>query len=283
MKKVIISYVVLSYKNFPITLQCINHLQKITKNYQYSIIVVDNNSLNKKEIVKLEKLSIDLIILDENKGYAKANNIGVDYAREKYNPDFICVLNNDVYILDPFFVKQIIESYDKYNFDVMGPQITSPTGESINPFPVISGNSQIKKEIRKSKELVLIYSSSVLTLGLKLYTLIKSLLFPSISRENGSKIELNVPLHGCLLVFSKKYFLSYDEAFDPRTFLFHEEELLYDRITKKNLTSLYNPEIIIYHNEGASMHLLSKNYRKSKKFKEKERIRSLKILQGCDK
>lgn len=279
MKKCVISYIILSYKNLNITLQCIKHLINISKNYVYSIVVVDNNSLLESEINVIKEYTKDVIQLDSNLGYAKANNIGVKYAIKKYNPDFISVLNNDVYISDPFFIKLIENDYKKYNFDILGPQITSPTRESINPFPVITGKNRIHKEIRKGKLMCFIYSSIFLYFLLNIYISFKRLIFPQKAKCNGEKILQKVPLHGCALIFSKNYFRHYIDAFDDSTFLFHEEEFLYARIIESDLISLYDPNLIIYHNEGSSIKLNSKTERMSKKFKEKERIKSLKILE----
>ena len=88
----------------------------------------------------------------------------------------------------------------------------------------------------------------------------------------------NVALHGCALIFSKKYVDKYKYPFYNETFLYHEEEFLYDRIVNDKLISVYNPNIKVYHEEGSSLKNNLKNERKSKLFREKERIKSLKLL-----
>lgn len=79
------------------------------------------------------------------------------------------------------------------------------------------------------------------------------------------------------MVFSSKYIEKFD-GIDDRTFLYCEEELLYIRIMKNNLVSVYNPEIIIFHNEDSATNSICKNRRKKELFVLKNLIKSNKIL-----
>ena len=96
--------------------------------------------------------------------------------------------------------------------------------------------------------------------------------------KNGDDILQNVPIHGCAIIFSKKYVEKYDYPFYNETFLFHEEEFLYQRVQKDHLISIYNPELEVYHKEGSSVKKSMKSERKSKLFKERERKKSLELL-----
>ena len=92
-------------------------------------------------------------------------------------------------------------------------------------------------------------------------------------------LESNIPLHGCAIIFSKKYIDKYEYPFNNETFLFHEEEFLYNRVTKDNLISIYDPNLYVFHREGSSMKKKNKKSRLNKLFREKERLKSLEILQ----
>ena len=48
-------------------------------------VIVDNNSLNSKEEVLLNNYKIDILKLDDNYGFAKANNFGIEYAKNNDN------------------------------------------------------------------------------------------------------------------------------------------------------------------------------------------------------
>ncbi len=271
-----ISFIVLHYKNISETLTCLKHLKKL--NGDKSIIVVDNNTLSAEDEIRITEYTMDILKLDKNYGYAKANNFGIEYAKKKYNSDFYFIINNDVYISDVNINDKIIQTYNEYKFDMLGPYIDSPTGESINPFPIIYGKEKIEAEINKCKKLIRIYNNSIFYLILKIYLKLKYLIKKPKTPTNGECIKTGVALHGCALVFSKKYITKYKFPFYNETFLFHEEEFLYNRVIKDGLISVYNPEIKVYHEEGLSIKNSNKNIRLSKLFRENERLKSLKLL-----
>lgn len=272
-------FIILHYKNISETIECLKMLKKIINNNEASIVVVDNNTLNAEEVLEIKKYTNDILILDKNYGFAKGNNKGIEYARKKYNPNFYCVINNDVFIEQKDFIDKVKKIYEKYKFDMLGPKIDSPTGESVNPFPVFKDKKTIESEIKKCRKLIKIYNSSVLTSLLNLYMKIKRIFKRNIIKpKNGDKTLQNVALHGCAIIFSKKYIEKYDEGFYNETFLFHEEEFLYQRILKDNLISIYEPTLHVFHKEGSSIKNNYKKIRKSKFFREKERLKSLLLL-----
>ena len=271
-----ISFVVLHYKNTSETLKCLEYLSKL--HGEKSIIVVDNNTLDKTSEAKIALYTKDILKLDKNYGFAKANNKGINYAKKKYNPDFYITINNDVFITDQEILDKITKTYTKYHFDILGPFIDSPTKESVNPFPVIKTKEQLQKEITHCQKLIKIYQSAFMYFGLNIYLKVKHFIKKPTIPKNGKKLELNVPLHGCAIIFAKKYVEKYEYPFYNDTFLFHEEEFLYQRIIKDKLTSVYDPSIKVYHEESSSIKKSNKNIRLAKLFKEKERLKSLNLL-----
>lgn len=272
------AFVILHYKSIDETIECLENLTSTFKDNNFHMIVVDNNSLNDFEKKKIEKYTKDVILLDENVGFAKANNIGCRYAIKKYSPDFLCVINNDVFITQKEFMNIIVEDYKKYKFDMIGPKILSRTGESFNPFPVIYGKEVIDKEINYCNKLIRIYKSKVLYFLLRIYLKIKYTFIKRVLPVNGNDLVKGCALHGCSIIFSKKYYKKYDDIFYKDTFLFHEEEFLYDRIVKDKLISVYDPKLEVYHKEGSSVIKSNNNMRLSKLFKEEKRVESLKKL-----
>ena len=77
-------------------------------------------------------------MLDKNNGFAKANNIGCKYAKEKYKPNYLVVINNDIVITDDKFEEKIDECYKKTKFHILGPKIITNNGDSVNPFRAYS-------------------------------------------------------------------------------------------------------------------------------------------------
>ena len=157
-----ICFVILHYKSIEETLYCLDCLKKTFNENEYKAIIVDNNSLDKYNVKKIKQYTEDIILLNENKGYAKANNIGCNYAKEKYNPEFIAVINNDVFITQKEFIKILNNDYKKYKFDMLGPRIDSPSKESCNPFPIIFGKEAVEKRIKRGNKLIRIYKNQVL-------------------------------------------------------------------------------------------------------------------------
>lgn len=273
-----ISFIILHYKNIEETLECLKDIKKISLGFTTSIIVVDNNSLTNNEENILKKYTEDVIKLEKNYGFAKANNIGIKYAQNKYHPDYYCVINNDVFITQTDFINKIQETYKTYKFDMLGPKILSPSHESVNPFPVLKTKVQIENEIKRCQKLIKIYENPILYSILLIYLNLKHFFNPPSQNKNGTRILQNVALHGCAIIFSKKYIKKYRYPFYNETFLFHEEEFLYKRIKKDKLISIYNPELIVFHKEGSSIKKERKGSRTSKLFKERERLKSLNLL-----
>lgn len=274
-----ISFVILHYKNIDDTCECIESIKKINSEKNISIIVVDNNSLTKEHEKQIKKYTNDIIILDENKGFAKANNIGCKYAIKKYNPDFLCVINNDTIIMQNNFIDEIYSCYKKTKFDFMGPKIITDGGESVNPFPAYKNLHEINSAISKTKKLIRIYNNIVLRNLLVIYMHIKSIFVKPIHLVNGDQSCYDIALHGCALIFSKKYYNKYQDVFFNGTFLYHEEEFLEYRRSHDKLISFYDSNLEIFHKEGASLNssFMNNNYKKLI-FRNTEILKSLQLL-----
>ena len=114
------------------TAECVSSIEDKCKTDNYKIVIVDNASPNdsKKELEKLYKndASVDLILLDENIGFAKGNNKGIEFAKEQYSPKFIVAMNNDVNLLQDNTFELIKSEYQKSHFAVLGPMIYTADG-----------------------------------------------------------------------------------------------------------------------------------------------------------
>lgn len=271
-------FVILHYNNIKETMECVDSLEK----FKQKIIVV-SNSKDYDNLRKIEKRVDKVIINEENIGFAKANNIGCKYAIEKFKPDFLCVINNDIVIDQKDFLDKVEKLYKKYQFDVLGPKILPEDLPSVNPFPVYDTLEKIEDRIKYTKKLIKIYNSVILRNLLSCYVLIKSKLKKVSKPVNGEKDELGVALHGCALIFSKKYYERYETVFYNETFLYHEEEFLYYRCKHDNLTFLYSPEVELVHKEGRSLDNSFNNNYKKLIFKNKEILKSLQLLEAVYK
>lgn len=275
-------FLILHYQTIDDTIKCVKSIQKYIKSddYDYEIVIVDNGSTNGtgEELYKKYQGNekINVIIQEENLGFAKGNNIGFKLCKTKLNCNFIIMLNNDTEIIQNDFIEIIEKEYKKSFFAVLGPQIIL-TDQTINP---VVKNLRTKKQIRN--EIIKTYIKLFLNYLCfeNVINIIKKIRSKQTNKilcdQTNERLE-NIVLHGCCLIFSEQYINKFD-GIDDRTFLYHEEELLCIRLNKNNLKNVYNPELKIYHKEFSSTKYIGKTKIKTNRFRYKNMILSGKIL-----
>ncbi len=73
-----VAIIIVNWKKYDITLTCIESILNST-NSNFKIILVDNESDNKKVNNFKYRNEIEIIQNKKNEGFSKANNIGIDY------------------------------------------------------------------------------------------------------------------------------------------------------------------------------------------------------------
>lgn len=88
-----ISIIIVSFNTKDLIVNCINSIVKHTKNINYEIVVVDNNSTDgSPEMLKKLKLkNMSIVVSKTNLGFTGGNNLGIKKAKGKY----ILFLNSD--------------------------------------------------------------------------------------------------------------------------------------------------------------------------------------------
>lgn len=109
-KKVCI--VCINYNALETTKKCISSLKKVTKYDDYNITILDNGSIDNsyQELKKIK--NIDLIRSNTNLGYTKGINLLWEYCIKKYNPDYICNMNNDIITIQSDWLSLMIDTLD---------------------------------------------------------------------------------------------------------------------------------------------------------------------------
>lgn len=106
-------FLILNYKTYVDTIRLTNELL-LNDLEDRLIVVVDNASPNEsfnvlsttfKNVKKVEVISSPC-----NEGYAKGNNFGLNFAK-RYNPQYICIINNDVYF-DFSVIRKLEDLYE---------------------------------------------------------------------------------------------------------------------------------------------------------------------------
>lgn len=116
-----VSVIVVTYNNLALTRACLKSLEEHSDYPKIEIIVVDNNSQDESQIYLSEwvkqKSSHKLILNNDNKGFAAANNQGLKVAEGEY----LVLLNNDTYVT-PGWVRTMIGHFKRdASIGLMGP------------------------------------------------------------------------------------------------------------------------------------------------------------------
>lgn len=276
-------FIILHYLSFKDTMECIDSISKISDE-KVKIVVVDNCSpnLSGDELTKRYENDnlVDILKLDSNVGFARGNNAGIEFARSKYNPKFIACVNNDTVIYQKDFVEKVEKCFDETGFWVLGPLIYTADGKyASNPLrSFIKSENQVNIMLKRKKK-ELIYTKFYLNYLREYWWSIKKQLIKYKERECTVCMErrLNVPIHGSCIVFSKNYFDKL-KGFNPNTFLYQEENILFHQIMSARGVVVYDPSISIYHKEDASINVLQFSSRKKKIFMINNEIASLLVL-----
>ncbi|APC41620.1 glycosyltransferase [Clostridium estertheticum] len=106
------SIIILTYNNLVYNRICVDSIRKYTKENTYEIIVVDNNSTDGTREWLKEQKDIKAILNDENVGFPKGCNIGIE-SSDKEND--ILLLNNDTVVTPRWLdnLKECLYSDDK--------------------------------------------------------------------------------------------------------------------------------------------------------------------------
>lgn len=283
-----IVFVILHYNTLDNTEECVKSIRNRLSGKNYHVVIVDNASPN-NSYVELKKLyddfkDITLLKTNANVGFAKGNNLGFLYAKNVLRSKFIVLMNNDIKITQNDFIEKVTIAFEKEHFDVMGPMILSADGKyTSNPVRLKLITKQEVDGIIHHYKKELVYSNLHIIWAQDLFHWIKNKLRKKV-RENKDTIDYlishtNVELHGCFLVFSPSYILDYN-GLDDRTFMYEEERILFKHMMDDGRKMLYNPEIIVYHKEGATTSEVNKNNMERKRFLWRHSLDSAYILRS---
>ena len=123
-----VAVIVVNWKKYDITSSCIESILNST-NSNFKIILVDNESDNKKVKNFKYKNEIEIIQNKKNEGFSKANNIGIDYAL-KNNYDYTILINNDT-IVEKNLIEVLLKTAHAKKLSVVQPLILKYSGKEI--------------------------------------------------------------------------------------------------------------------------------------------------------
>lgn len=229
-----ILYLILNFKTYSDTIRVTKELLQ-TDRTDFKILIVDNASPNESynEISKFFAGNelVEVILSPENGGYAKGNNFGLRYAK-KYNPEYVCIMNNDVHFswdtIDAMC--EIYESLEK-------PALISPI--QVNP----DGS---KLSFAEFKVPDLIYDIRMNTLFFQP----KRHLY--VSNTNFANVQKVGYLPGALL-FTKYTVFEMLGFFDESTFLFCEERFIGKTVADAGLNNYIITDLTYLHEHSKTI------------------------------
>ena len=266
-----IAFVLLNFNGYEKSVICVdNLLEKLSGDY--IIIIVDNGSKDgsgKKLYDRYEKNElVDFVLLDSNLGFSRGMNAGFEKAKAAgYN--YIALINNDTKILSDHICEIMVEDYRIFQYDVLGPKIKNPDGDTSpnqNPYHGVEMNDHDAVEYYKKKARAAGWQLTLYKIRLddiyfffgkvhlKLqYLFRKSFRQPldhavSMKLKNRDKMEFHCGLHGSYMIFSPSYVKKYNGLI-PVTFAYGEEWILYRQCCVDDLLIMYEPRIVIWHDE----------------------------------
>lgn len=269
------------------TCQCIDTLLDQFGSYNIFVVVVDNASKNSsgKQLRDYYKsqTKVEIVLNSENLGFAKGNNIGLQYLIEKFDPDYTIIMNNDVIIEQDEFLSKINDIYLEKAFDILGPDIYCPISNTHqNP---VSENSEFDfySLMKKMKYLQRLnnYFDFLYPLDKIKGTIMyhcKKLYTHTAKKELYKDPHEEVLLHGACYIFSSPFIKKRGYAFNPSTFLYFEEEILYFESVKESFSMIYSPQIVVKHLEDVSTNLAFKTDEIKTKMKVNSQLDSSKVL-----
>lgn len=116
--------IVLNWNGLADTIECLDSLRQVTSP-GYQVIVVDNGSAGNDADTLATRYGdyIHLIRNDRNCGFAEGNNIAIRYALQRWNPDYVLLLNNDT-VVHPAFLDKLVEVAEgDHSIGIAGPKI----------------------------------------------------------------------------------------------------------------------------------------------------------------
>lgn len=254
-----ICIVILNYMNFAETIQCVDSVLR-QRECNFHIIVVDNGSDNESFMLLNKKYRYDSLIsiihANKNYGFAKGNNVGISYARRRYNAEYVLLLNSDTVLCDKLYLKKMIDA-DERGIGVIGSKIYLLSGkEQSNYYEYVDFPGTLYRYLN-------IWAAKSGWDKAEKYFQIKL--------KNFKPIRI---LHGCVLLLTPEFFNYYAGLYD-RTFLYGEEILLFLACKKVGIKEKEIDNTYLIHKAGQSSKIL---YSNRNSIREKLTLKSYKYI-----
>ncbi len=242
MKNKYVGIVILNYNNYLDTVNCFHSVFEYNTS-PAKFIIVDNGSTDDSAISldnffqkKINGLSykkfvyekdglvddlpeVSLLVSSSNDGYAQGNNKGLDYAYADDSIDKIMILNNDILFIEDI-LPDLINNLDTIpDCGIISPILLKKNLKSID-YNCARKNVTIGQLIKKNF-LHYLYQAGFFKKEDDRYIL-------KDSSSNLKLFRIELPSGSCMLM--RKELLREIGSFDPNTFLYYAENILYSKL-----------------------------------------------------
>lgn len=227
-KEINLSIIIINYNLADEIDNCLNSVIKVMENgeFTYEVIIVDNNSPDKKLPSIEKKYTQDFIhfyYLEKNLGFGKGCNFG----SSKVTGEFICFLNPDTLINENIFTRIFRTFKSDKSIGIIGPkqQVREPF------FDFSAGYSP-----KIIFEVFNLFGLGVFVEGAIMYFRVKN---------KNQPLPVNWILGACIIIKADLFQLI--GGFDKDYFMFFEEVDLCRRVINNGYKVLYAPNLKIHH------------------------------------
>jgi len=225
-----LSVVIVSFNVRKFLEECLHSLYKTTKDIQFEVFVVDNQSKDGTvQMLKTEFPNVNLIVNQENLGFVKANNIAFKKSRGKY----ILMLNPDTVIVQNSF-GQIIDYFEQNT------KIGAIGCKMLNSDRTLQPSCYNFPSLREIFGLYFLGNR----------------IFNSLKKINYDKTQVVDFVRGAFMAINRQC-LEEIGLLDEKFFMFAEESDLCYRMKKNGWKVVYMPDIEIIHHRGKSTEQVS--------------------------
>lgn len=282
-----VSFVILHFKSYELTKKCVESIIKNIQYNNYSIVVVDNGPDNDSGIQLREEyrehVEVHVIFTGYNLGFAKGNNAGYAYARNKLCADYVIAANNDTIFLQKDFVMRILAEYKKSVYYVLGPDIETLDKVHQNPYRTEVMSVEGAKRWLHKRKLLTLYLKLDNKFQIRNHIGFVNRYLMRKDEKNQKNIvhnrrQENVVLKGACIVFSPSYLAQSLYAFYPETYMYCEEDILAYQCVSLGRKMVYFPDVTVVHAEGQSTLKECKNMIHKELFMSENIVKSLKIM-----
>ena len=227
-----VGIVIVSYRSDDLTVRFVREdLSRISVPYQ--VVVVDNGETGSSALQ--EKLPEVTVLVSENRGYASACNLGAEWLRDQVHPESVLFCNNDLRFQSDRVVETLCETLSAHpEVGAIGPCIVGPDGRRQSPEPYRGlWNRYVWMYVltpflsrdRKTRKFQLDYAEKA---------------------SEGYHYKL---MGSFLMVRAEAFFEA--GCFDEGTFLYAEEPILSERLSRIGKRCWFCPSVTVLHDHGA--------------------------------